>query len=913
VAKACSDATPGENRNNPAPTEQGERLLRTKFFPPPVRAGQIARPRITDLIDQAPDQAIILVSAPAGYGKTTLVGGWLSQSQFPGAWLSLDEGDNDPVRFLQYLLTALRPIIPAMGDELLDMLRGIRTAQWDSLVTILANALAGSDVPFALVLDDLHVLSARPVLDMLAFLVEHLPPRMRLFLLTRMDPPLALSRLRVRNQLLDIRAEQLRFTDDEVAAFFNQTLGSNLSAEDVAALAARTEGWIAGLQLAALSMKGAGDAHTFVAAFAGSHHYVMDYLVEEVLAHQPAAAGAFLLQTSILERLCGPLCEAVVDALPAESAGGSEMLESLNRMNLFVVPLDDRRRWFRYHHLFADVLRKRLEHESPRAVSGLHLRASGWYEQNGFVSDAIRHALLAGDPDRAVKLLEDNGCFLLINGEGATLLNWLKDLEFRPDAHPWLAIQKAWALALSGDPGRVESTLAVPDRLLAPLEPSVEVRTMQGTIAAARAHCANSRGDTRAAEDIARKALDLLPDCSDIARAIRSVSTSILGDAAWINGNLNEAVRAYTEAIRIGRDADNLSMVVVASVNLADLLMEQGQLRRAADVYAQSLPMTVRPDGQQSPLAAGIHAGLGRLAFARDQLGEADRHIRECIDLSRRWGEIDNQMAAEALLARLEQARGNPGEAEKAIRAAEQLAGEHPLFPRLSVLVGCELARARLAQGDSEQPARLIRERGWSIADEIPYLREPEYLLLARVLLARGESEPALELSERLLRRAEKTGRMGLAIEILVLRALAFQAGKDPEHALDPLTRALAIAQPEGYVRVFLDEGEPMTKLLCRVRARESGAGYAAELLSKIGETPGMTQPSMQLLSEPLTARELEVLKLIAAGHSNEDISRKLVVSLPTVKRHISNIYSKLGVRSRTQAIAIGKELKLFE
>ncbi len=436
---------------------------------------------------------------------------------------------------------------------------------------------------------------------------------------------------------------------------------------------------------------------------------------------------------------------------------------------------------------------------------------------------------------------------------------------------------------------------------------------MLGTIAAARAYSANLRGDTRATVEHAQKALTLLPDCSSISRSVRSVVTSVLGGSSWSNGNLEEAFRAYTEAIRIGREARNAHMVVITQTNLAEILMEQGRLSHAADLFTQSLQLAVRPDGQKSPLAGNIYAGLAKLSYERDRLDDADQYFRQCIDLSRRWGDASLQTLAWAMLARLEHVHGNPAGALDAVRSAERLAGEQPLSPQRSIQVNYELARLWVAQGDLERVSRLVRSSGISFDDEIPYHRELEYFILLRVLLARGDFEAALALSKRLLLQAEQAGARGSAIEILNLQALAFQGRKDTEHSLAALGKALSLAKTEGYVRTFLDEGEPMTRLLCQVKSRKGGGGYAEELLSRIGKTPGMTPPSMRLLIEPLTERELEVLKLIEAGCSNQAISGQLVISLATVKRHISNIYAKLGVNTRTQAVAIGRELKIFE
>ena len=913
MSKVAPITASGETENDLLSLEQSKHLLRTKFYAPPIRSKQIARPRLSDLINVGLDRAVILVSAPAGYGKTTLVSSWLKEKKVASTWLSLDGGDNDPIRFLQYLIAALVRIAPSIEDVAVGMLQGIQPAQFESVINLLSNELSTFSDPFILVLDDFHVIRSEAVLKMLSYLLEHLPPQMHLVLLSRTDPPLPLSRLRVRHQLMDIRADQLRFTQDEIAAFLNDAMGLTLSAHDLSSMEMRTEGWIAGLQLAALSMQGCKDIHGFVSAFTGSHHYVMDYLVEEVLKNQPKKVSTFLLQTSILDRLCGSLCEAVVKADTTELDDGQATLEALEDMNLFVIPLDDERHWYRYHHLFADVLRKRLQHQYPHLLPALHRRASEWYEQNGFIAESIQQAIAAGDQDRAARLIEQNGCFLLMSGEVATMLSWTDAIEFQSDAHPWLAIQKAWALALIGDLDRIEPTLQAPEKLLAPLEPTVEVRTMLGTIAAARAHCANTRGNTHSAAESARQALNLLPDCSSISQSIRSVSTSILGDASWINGNLEEATRAYNEALRIGREARNLHMIIIANSNLGDILMEQGQLQRAGDLYTRTLQMAVRPDGQRSPLAENLCAGLGRLAYEYNQLNVADQYIHECIDLCRQWGALDLQAMACAMLTRLEQARGNSEAALEAAREAELLAGEHPLSSRRSIQLKSDLARYYLDQGNLEKLSQLIRENALSIKDGIPYQRLPEYVILLRTLLAQNDHEAALLLANRMLKQAEQTGRQALVIEVRNLRALAFQGKKDTEQALATLEKALALAQPEGYVRSFLDEGEAMTRLLCQAQSRQTGSSYAAVLLDKIGKISKMTQPSMQLLIEPLTAREVEVLKLIKAGSSNQDISGQLVISIPTVKRHISNIYAKLGVKSRTQAVAIGKELRIFE
>jgi ATP/maltotriose-dependent transcriptional regulator MalT len=887
-------------------------LLTIKLYAPPPRPTLVPRPRLTAALSKALAHSLTLVSAPAGYGKTTLVSNWLREIDVPSAWLSLDEADNDPSRFLQYFTTVLQTVIPTIQEDRPGMLQAAQPAPFDVLMSSLINEITAHAAPFVLVLDDFHLIHAQPVLEMLTFLLEHMPPSMHLVLLSRTDPPLPLARLRARAQLVDIRASQLRFTSDEIAAFLDE-MGLSLPADDIAALEARTEGWIASLQLAALSLQGRQDVHSFLAAFTGSHAYIMDYLTEEVLNLQPEEVRSFLLQTSVLNRMCGPLCEAVVEAGRPGSLGGQAMLESLEQKNLFVIPLDGERRWYRYHHLFADVLSRRMEHLYPQHLPGLHRRASQWHEQSGLVADAIRHALLADDRDRVAQLVVQNGCMLLMAGEAVTLQQWIEAVESYSYTHPWLNILKAWALALTGHPDQVEPLLQSAERLIAPLEPTPEVKIMLGAAAAARAYEANWHDNTRLAAHAAQQALGYLPDSDPLSRSLRSLATDILGDASWLNDDLEAAKQAYTEAVQISRAASNMHMAIIVNANLAEILIEQGQLHQAAKTYSESLQMATRPDGQLSPLADGVYAGLSKIAYERNRLEDAARHAHQCLEICNRWGSFGIQAAAYVLLAQLEHSQGNSERAQEAMRAAEQLERQHRFSPRQSIWVKSALARLWLAQGNLERPTHLVQQSGITPDDEISYLCEPEHLILLRLLLAQGDYDAALPLSERLLQKAGDAGRVGRVIEILVLQALALQAKRDLPHALATLDRAISLAQPEGYVRTFLDEGAPMVKLLYQAQVHRAGAGYASELLSAVGQATRTTPPPAQLLVEPLSAREVEVLKLIEAGHSNQEIAARLVISMPTVKRHISNIYAKLGAKSRTQAVSLGRELRLFE
>ncbi len=885
-------------------------FLSTKLYIPPVRPTLIPRPRLYERLARTNGHRIVLVSAPAGYGKTTLVSSWLAENECPACWLSLDESDNDPVRFLQYLARGLAQIIPAIELQSPGMLQELPSDAW---MNPILNAIALQAGPLVLVLDDFHLIQSQPVLDMVTLLVERMPLQMRLILLSRTDPPLPVARWRARGQMEEVRAGHLRLTKREIAVFMNSLMHLPLSDEDIGALEARTEGWIAGLQLAALSMQDRPDAHDFVAAFTGSHHYIMDYLLEEVLKRQPEAMRTFLLKTSILERLCGPLCEAVVGET-GERMDGQAILQELERRNLFLVPLDEVRHWYRYHHLFADVLNQHLERMMPQQVRDLHICASEWFERQGFIPEAIQHTLLARDPERAVRLVVENGCLLLMAGEVVTLDRWLAAVAPFAPAHPWFAILKGWVLTLTGQQEQVGLVLDRAERLLSAFDPALNattnVRIMHGALAAARAHTASVRRDPAAAE-FARQALACLPEGDALGDALRSVATLILGDTAWIGGRLEEAQRAYGEAVRIGRAANNPHLVILGDADLADVLIEQGQLDLAAARLSEALQAATRADGSKSAWVDRVLAGLGRIAYQRNDLASAARYAEQCVEVCRQSGNPEFAAVGHVMLAQLAQLQGRPDRAAEAMHAADALSREHVTAARWATWVQCVLARTRLAQGNCEYVGQFLKKHNVAPDDDISYTREPLYLVLLRLYLAQGEYDAALALSQRLLGTAEATERTGTVIEIQVLQALALQAKRDLAQALSTLERALALAEPAGYVRVFLDEGELMARLLFQARAHHLGTLYLAELLSALPQEPATALPAPQPLVEPLSARELEVLKLIAAGHSNEEIASTLIISVKTAKRHISNIYGKLGVKSRTQAVALARELKL--
>jgi LuxR family transcriptional regulator, maltose regulon positive regulatory protein len=907
-----SGGTSAKKEMDHMPPGQIKHLLRTKFYAPAVRFNLVTRPRLIDLLNGGMDKKLILVSAPAGYGKTTLISRWLKETGISSAWLSLDAGDNDPIRFLQYLLTAFQPVVPGIADDLLDIFPSVQPAQHENIIDHLTNELASSADQFVLVLDDFHVINSETVPRIVSYLLDHLPHQIHLVILTRVDPPLPLSRLRARDQLLDIRAEQLRFSQDEAAAFLNDVMGLTLSADDLSAMQTRIEGWIAGLQLVALSMQGCKDIHGFVSAFTGSHRYVIDYLVEEVLKLQPKEINTFLLQTSVLDQMSGPLCQAVIEADIEGPVDGQAMLEALERMNLFVVPLDDERRWYRYHHLFADVLKKRLEQYYPDSLPRLHQRAARWFERNGFISEAIDHSLTAGDHDRAIQIIEQNGALLLIRGELNALSGWIKAIESRSQAHPWIYIIKAWLSILIGHPERAEEMLQIADKLISNLKPDTGTRIMQGAIVTGRSYRSFINGDTTQTAIFARQALEYLTDVDLVSRSIRSIATALLGDSSLMNGALEEALHAYTEAKKIGQAAGDIHVVIIVNCDLGRIFTEQGLLHQAAEIYSETLQIATRQDGKKLVTAGEVYAELSQLSYEWNDLETAVEQVHRSIALGRQWGNETFETLALIVAARLEQVQGHTKAAMDAINLAEKLANEPHIARKYAVRIKYALARWWIDQGNLDKASQIVQESGITINEEIPYLRELEFLAFLRLLLARADYDASLALSQRLLPKAETGKRTRRVIEVLVLQALIFQGKKDMDQALVVLKKALSLARPEKYIRTFLDEGEPMARLLHLARSRQIETEYVTELLSLMKESAGTTQPPRQNLVEPLTEREIEVLKLIEAGCSNQEIAEKLIISLTTVKRHISNIYTKLDVKSRTQAIAIAKELKLF-
>ena len=991
-------------------------LLTTKLYIPPPRADMVSRPRLIGRLDDGLQRGhrLTLISAPAGFGKTTLLSEWIdagvgSREYGVGelfAWLSLDEGDNDPARFLAYLIAAIQTVEADIGRDILGALQSPQHPPIEELLTALINQIntypdIASTEPgescrsrrgFVLVLDDYHVLEAQPVHDALTFLIDHLPGNMHLTISTRADPPLPIARLRGRGQLTELRQADLRFTLEEITAFLNQRMGLGLPVDDVAALASRTEGWIAGLQMAAIAVRSLksppptipardrGDVASFIQAFRGSDRHILDYLVEEVLQRQPESIQSFLLQTSILDRLTGPLCDAVIrisesankriserankriseranqrvsESVSQQGAdlqicrfadlqtcrptdlSSQDLLHYLERNNLFVVPLDNERRWYRYHHLFADLLRARLYQQvGAQGLASLHRRASSWYEQNGLTAAAIEHALSAEDFEQAAHLIGQAAEPTMLRSEFTTLQAWVEAL---PDdvvrANPLLCVYHAITLLMGGRP------LEVVEARLQDATQTDAAGTVAGEMAAFRALFAAYQGKTRLSAELSSRALELLPE---ERLFFRSFVAGFLGISHMYKGNLDAAVQVLHETVRIGQQAGNLTISVLALCHLGEVHHINGKLHDAKTFYERALSLATDDQGRRQPIAGMALIGLGNLLREWNELEAATHHFLEGINLVERWGETGTMQAYSAL-ARIRQIQGDVEGAREAIETAKRIAADFDAMKLDDSLMAIHQARLWIMQGNLEAAMRWAAELGLddetrlgTLQTEIddapsPLLRALEYMAFAELRIAQDRPEEALVVLKPLIRMADAAGWMGYIIKLLALESRAFYALGDTAQALNALERALTLAEPQGNVRYFIEEGEPMGELLRHAVAQGIMPDYAGRLLEALdqerstsqvsGSTvatqhatnlkPETVEPATHLI-EPLSERELEVLQLVAEGLSNREIAQRLFLSLPTVKWHTSNIYGKLGVSNRTQAVAKARTLGIL-
>jgi LuxR family maltose regulon positive regulatory protein len=879
-----------------------DQILATKLYVPTPQPEAVPRLRLIARLNDGLHRKLTLVSAPAGFGMTTAVSVWVAGCGRPVAWLSLDAGDSDPARFVAYLIAALQTIQGSIGQGLVGALRSPQPPAIESLLTALLNDIATVPDAFLLVLDDYHVIDAQPIDAALAFLLDHLPPQMHLIITTREDPRLPLARLRARGQLTELRATDLRFTASEAAAFLNEAMGLNLSDTDITALETRTEGWIAGLQLAAISMRGQEDATRFITSFTGSHRFVLDYLLEEVLHQQSASVQAFLLHTSILDRLCGPLCDAV---LLDPSASGRDTLEYLEHINLFIVPLDNERRWYRYHHLFAELLRQRL-HQSVVAqgesVADLHVRASAWFEEQGLELEAFHHAAAANDIERAERLINGKGMPLYVRGLFAPVVTWLESLPTTVlDARPSLWVMFATALSVAGAVTRVEPILQAAEAALRDLPPDDETRALNGRIADMRALLGLLAADPRQIDATiaqSRSVLEHLP-----ADNIRARATAIwrLGLAHEHRGDRAEARQALTEAIVTSEQSGNLHIDILATTCLGRVQESDNQLHQAVETYRRVLHLVGEPPG---PVACEAHVGLARIFYEWNDLDAAHQHGLLSVKLAHQV-EIASFVSCELFLARLQLARDDVSGALASLAQTEQTVRQRGFLFRMPWVAAAQV-RALLRQGSIAEAARLAETY------DLP-------LSQARVHLARGDTSAALTALETVRQQAELRGWADQRLMVTVLQAVALHARGDRDTAVQMLGDALALAEPSGFTRLFLDERLPMAGLLSDAIVAGIRPDYAGRLLAALeaetrtGNEASTLQPTPnQPLIEPLSRRELEVLHLIAQGLSNREISERLFLALNTVKGHNRVIFDKLMVERRTEAVARARELGLL-
>lgn len=946
-------------------------LLTTKLFIPHIRPNLVPRPRLIEQLNEGLHRKLTLISAPAGFGKTTVVSEWIQTmggSTQPAriAWFSLDEGDNDPTRFLTYLVAAVQTPVQSIADGskvegpaarqapvgligrgALSALRSPQPPPAETILTNLINEISALPDRLVLVLDDYHLIQAQPVHAALTFLLEHLPPQMHLVIASREDPPLPLARLRARDQLVELRATDLRFTLSEAADFLNRVMGLDLAEQDVAALEARTEGWIAGLQLAAISMQGREDKATLIESFTGSHRFVLDYLVEEVLAQQHPSIQTFLLQTTVLDRLNGSLCDAILGRRerdrqstgdgdtfapnrPGSSASGQEILEHLERSNLFVVRLDEERRWYRYHHLFADLLRQRLHRTQPGQLLALHGRASDWYGQNGFVDEAIEHALRAEDFERAADLLEGRAETLWGRGELVRLLGWLAALPPEQlSSRPLLCIFHAWGLFASGQQSAAEQSLRAAEQALDPAAgratraspigrdhlQNADRRNTQGRAAAVRAFMASFRGDVPAIIRYARQALENLPEEDPVWRSGAAIT---LGDAYSFSGDIVAAHQARLDALEASRATGSWYMALIASLKLAITLRQQGQLPEVIEICQQQWQLAEESGLSQTALAGWLLAVWGEVLAELNVLEGARERAERGFELTERGSDVAMISWSGICLTRALFSAGELAGAEAIVQSVKEIARDTHVPPWITSLMAYWQARVWLAQDSLDATRQWVQKRGLDADRDEGFPHELEQMVLARLLVAQGRQDEASRLLRRLLDATKAGGRITRAIEILSLQALSAQAGDDTTKAMTSLERALSLAEPGGYVRIFVDEGPPMARLLYQALDRGMAPNYARRLLAAFPVVePEKPAPSSTIvpkseLIETLSEREFEVLQLIAKGLTNREIADRLFLSVNTVKVHAGNIYGKLGAHNRTQAVARARNVGIL-
>ena len=928
--------------------QKADSLIRTKLHRPFTGPGVVPRPRLQERLAEGLHRPLTLIVAPAGFGKTTLVAAFAAACGMPVGWLSLDNNDNVVSRFLGYLVAALQVADAAIGGDAAERLEAAQQSPPEAILTSLINDLDSVPGDMALVLDDYQFINDREVHAALAFLLAHCPVNFHVLLATRSDPPLPAAHLRARGQMVELRTADLRFTEPEAAQFLNELMGLRLDARSVAVLEERTEGWVAGLQLASITLQShrspheAKDVSAFIEAFSGTNRYILDYLLEEVLASQPPEIQQFLLSTSILERFTAPLCDAVManaEAAPVDGDRGAAstpapaapvsprsaaMLEYVERANLFLVPLDNERQWYRYHHLFADLLRARLPQSlDARKIAALHARAAGWYEQNGLTYEAIRQASLTGDDEWVERLIEQNYMQMFQRGDASSVIRfWTGELskEFIYK-RPRLSIYEATSCAWFGQVDEADAFLDEAEKRLRAEVPRPETRAMLGHLAYVRSRVAAMHGNIHRAIELSLSARDNTPAGN---QALLGGIGVMLAYGYFLDGNFATAIQTLCQTIESGRPAQALNSTVGAYCVLARLYTIQGQLQKAFDVYREAEQFAREAAGRNLGVLGVVDVGMAEVLCEWNDLEAAMPRMKEGLEFLPHWNKPDDLALAYVTLVRIQLAQGDAAGASGTIDKALQLVRSRGVFSEARDAVSAAEIRLRLAKGFSPEVPRWAsaREQDLGTGGPVRFVSEWAHLTLARVYLAQSRLDECTALLSRLEADAASGGRNGRLIEILLLKALAFQKSGEPGRALTALAKSLALAEPAGYTRVFADEGSRLQPLLAQWTAQArpgSVRDYANHLLAQI-EAERLTGPAAAHsqtapaggLVDPLTPRELAVLQLIAEGRSNQDIARQFVVAVGTVKSQAASIYRKLDVTNRTEAVARARQLAIL-
>jgi LuxR family maltose regulon positive regulatory protein len=903
-------------------------LLKTKLIIPPTRAELVQRKQLIQALQKGTEGKLTLISAPAGYGKTTLLSSWVKGCGLRASWLTLDEGDNDPARFLAYFSAAIRSAI-GNGEKSTSNPPHIRMqAMSEEALIEIINWVLATERRFVLIMDDYHVIFSQAIHEALSFVLDHLPIQMHLVIATRSELPLPLGLLRGKGELVELHQSDLRFDNDEAREFLNRIMGLDLSMQNVTSLAQRTEGWAVGLQMAALALQSNistggrlenSEASAWAQDFSGSHRFVMEYLVEEVLQRQTKEVQEFLLRTSILGQTCGPLCDAILDEGGGKQSSQS-MLRYLESSNLFLTALDDRGEWYRYHELFAEFLKHRLEESHPETIPVLHRRAAAWYKQKGSIGKAIDHALKAMDYPYAAELIKQIAETMLRRSEVVSLLHWIKELPERVVAsEPSLCIYHAWALLLAGEPlSVIESWIHLSDQ---------ESKLKSGMEIALLAFVATFQGKITEAGDLSRKALEELPKDDQFLHNVLSWILAL--DIVWGNDNLGEGIGVLERIAEESYKSGNYMVAIMSLSNLAEMTMLKGKLGEAQEIYQRAISLAIDHTGRQLPITGMAMTGLGELLRRKNDIENAKYYLEEGLQLNKNWGEIgtaDNYVS----LALIKLGQGDPDGAQKDIEKALRIAESFDLTEVDNYVIDTYQVLIWLAQGKLENARAWAERRGLSVDAEAmtqeeygflggAYTHAMEKMTLSKLLLAEGRYDDALLVTQHLMKTVEERGYGWLMIETQMQMAVIYQRMGKTEQALNFLHKTLQTTETDKPIRTYLDDGAPMREVLgVYVHQQcypESSRSFARQILVAFeveNETRKSSKSEALSPSVWLSPRELEVLRLLATGCSNQEIAEKLFVATSTTKTHVKHIYDKLGVSKRTQAMKRARELGLL-